>query len=77
MRISVTQHFADVLRTGWGFQFGSYQAAHIWLKEHKGRLLTFFDLQHYSHVLAALASTIALQAGIDAAIDTAGGWPLG
>ena len=34
------------------------------------------DLQHYSQVLAALASTITLQSEIDVAVDASGGWPL-
>jgi hypothetical protein len=74
--INATQHFAGVPRTVWNYQIGGYQVAHKWLKDRKGRWLTFADLQHYSQIIAALARTIVLQAEIDGAIDAAGGWPL-
>ena len=60
----------------WTYQIGRYQVANKWLKDRKGRLLTFAELQHYSQVIAALARTMALQAEIDDAIAAAGGWPL-
>ena len=74
--INTTQHFSNVPRAAWTCQIGGYQVASKWLKDRKGRLLTFAELQHYSQVIAALARTLALQAGIDAAIAAAGGWPL-
>jgi predicted helicase len=74
--INANQYFANVPRAVWAYQIGGYQVAHKWLKDRKSRLLTFEDLQHYSQVLAALASTMALQTEIDAAIDAAGGWPM-
>ena len=74
--INATQHFANVPRTVWSYQVGGYQVAHKWLKDRKGRLLTFADLQHFGQVVAALSCTIGLQGEIDDAIDAAGGWPL-
>ncbi len=74
--INATQYFANVPRGVWVYQIGGYQVANKWLKDRKGRLLTFAELQHYSQVLAALASTMALQTEIDAAINAAGGWPM-
>jgi len=74
--INSAQYFANVPRTVWAYQVGGYQVANKWLKDRKGRLLAFAELQHYSQVLAALAGTIALQAEIDAAIDAVGGWPM-
>jgi len=74
--INTTQYFANVPRAVWTYQIGGYQVAHKWLKDRKGRLLTFAELQHYSQVLAALASTTTLQTEIDAVIDAAGGWPI-
>ena len=74
--INASQYFANVPRTVWAYQIGGYQVAHKWLKDRKGRLLTFAELQHYSQVLAALASTMNLQTEIDGAIGAAGGWPL-
>ena len=74
--INPTQYFSGVPRAVWTYQIGGYQVANKWLKDRKGRLLTFAELQHYSQVIAALSRTMALQADIDDAIDTAGGWPL-
>lgn len=74
--INTTQHFSNVPRAVWNYQIGGYQVANKWLKDRKGRLLTFADLQHYSQIIGALVRTMALQAEIEEAIDTAGGWPL-
>jgi hypothetical protein len=54
---------------------GGYQVLHKWLKDRKGRQLSFDDLHHYQKVVVALAQTIRLMAAIDAAIDTHGAWP--
>ena len=74
--INATQYFFNVPRVVWAYQIGGYQVAHKWLKDRKGRLLTFAELQHYSQIIAALERTMALQADIDDAIEAAGGWPL-
>ena len=71
--INAEQFFDGVPEAVWGYHIGGYQVAAKWLKDRKGRLLSFDDLQHYQRVIAALARTIALQAEIDAAIP---GWPL-
>ena len=55
---------------------GSYQVCAKWLKDRKGRLVTYDDLTHYQYVVAALAETITLMRRIDEAIDARGGWPI-
>ena len=52
------------------------RVAEKWIKDRKGRPLTYDGLTHYHAVIAALARTLQLQTDIDAAIDGAGGWPL-
>jgi hypothetical protein len=42
--------------------------AEKWLKDRKGRALSYDDLTHYQSVIAALARTLEIQPGIDAAI---------
>lgn len=71
--INSEQYFDDVSRDLWEYRVGSYQVAEKWLKDRKGRLLTFDELHHYMRVLAALDATISLQGEIDAAIP---GWPM-
>jgi hypothetical protein len=48
----------------------------LWVKDRKGRQLTYDDLTHYQQVVSALAETMKLMNKIDTVIDTYGGWPL-
>ncbi|MDQ1589571.1 MAG: hypothetical protein QOG71_198 [Pyrinomonadaceae bacterium] len=74
--INHEQYFANVPQEVWDFHVGGYQVAHKWLKDRKGRALAYEDLAHYQRLLAALAETMRLMSGIDAAIEAHGGWPL-
>lgn len=74
--INDAQYFDGVPQAVWEMHIGGYRVAEKWLKDRKGRLLSYDDLTHYQNVIAALARTLELQAAIDAAIDDAGGWPL-
>jgi hypothetical protein len=60
----------------WEFHVGGYQVCEKWLKDRKGRTLTYEDLAHYQQTVAALAETIHLMAAIDETIEDHGGWPL-
>lgn len=73
--INREQYFANVPPEVWEFHVGGYQVAGKWLKDRKGRTLTFDDLAHYRHVVAALADTIRLMSEIDATIEEHGGFP--
>jgi predicted helicase len=70
------QYFEGVPPEAWAFQVGGYQVLHKWLKDRKGRTLSFADLHHYQKIVVALAETIRLMGEIDATIDAHGGWPL-
>lgn len=74
--INKAQYFDGVRPEVWAFQVGGYQVCQKWLKDRKGRMLTFDDIKHYQGVVAALGETIRLMAAIDEAIDDHGGWPL-
>ncbi len=74
--INAAQYFGGVPQAVWDMHIGGYRVAEKWLKDRKGRLLTYDDITHYQAVIAALARTLELQAALDAAVDTAGGWPL-
>lgn len=52
--------------------FGGYQVLHKWLKDRRGRQLSFEDL-HYQQVVVALQETLRLMDEIDEAIP---GWPI-
>lgn len=74
--INKTQYFEGVPPEVWAFHVGGYQVCQKWLKDRKGRQLTYDDIIHYQHICAALGETIRLMAEIDRAIDAHGGWPL-
>ncbi|NWJ96753.1 MAG: DNA methyltransferase, partial [Chloroflexi bacterium] len=70
------QYFEGVPPNVWGFHIGGYQVCEKWLKDRKGRTLTYDELNHYQGIVAALAETSRLMTAIDQAIGEQGGWPL-
>ncbi|HEU0000896.1 MAG TPA: type ISP restriction/modification enzyme [Ktedonobacteraceae bacterium] len=74
--INKEQYFAGISRKAWDFRIGGYQICQKWLKDRKGHVLSFDDIQHYRHIVAALEETILLMQKIDDAIESHGGWPL-
>ncbi len=73
--INKTQYFEGVPEAVWSFHVGGYQVCQKWLKDRKGRKLTFDDLKHYQQIVSALAETIRLMGLIDDAIEEHGDWP--
>ena len=55
--INDSQYFADVPPVSWDFYIGGYQPAQKWLKDRKGRALSFADVQHYQRILKILSET--------------------
>ena len=74
--INDSQYFDAVPQAVWDMHIGGYRVAEKWLKDRKGRLLTYDDITHYQNVVAALDRTLTVQRELDAAVNTAGGWPL-
>ena len=74
--INKTQYVEGVPPEVWEFHVGGYQVAEKWLKDRKGRTLTYNDLRHYQQTIAALAETMRLMEAIDETIEEHGGWPL-
>lgn len=71
--INQTQYFSGLGKTLYEFQVGGYKVLNKWLKDRKGRQLSYDDITHYLRVAAALTHTMRLMGEIDAAIP---GWPL-
>jgi hypothetical protein len=67
------QYFEGVPPEVWNFHIGGYQVCEKWLKDRRGRTLTYDDLEHYCKVVTALSETIRLMSAIDAAIPN---WPI-
>ena len=67
------QYFEGISPEVWEFRIGGYQPMEKWLKDRKGRTLSFEDLNHYQRMGFALAETGRLMGEIDVAIEDAGG----
>ncbi len=55
--INPGQYFDNVSVTVWEFFIGGYQPAQKWLKDRRGRQLSFDDVVHYQRILRILART--------------------
>ncbi|QYZ68835.1 type ISP restriction/modification enzyme [Neotabrizicola shimadae] len=55
--INATQYFDNAPEVSWNFYIGGYQPAQKWLKDRKGRTLSFDDVKHYQRILKILVET--------------------
>ncbi|MDR1417401.1 MAG: N-6 DNA methylase [Prevotellaceae bacterium] len=55
--INGAQYFDNVPVAAWNFYIGGYQPAQKWLKDRKGRTLTFEDVEHYQKIIFVLSET--------------------
>jgi predicted helicase len=67
--INSEQYFDGVHEAVWAYYIGSYQPAQKWLKDRRGRLLTFDELSHYRRMVAAIEESILIQEDIDDALS--------
>ena len=59
------QYFENIPLVAWEFYIGGYQPAQKWLKDRKGRELSFEDIMHYQKIIVALNETARLMGEID------------
>lgn len=71
--INSTQYFEGVPPEVWNFHIGGYQVCEKWLKDRRGRKLSYDELIHYQKIVVALKETIRLMGEIDTIIAR---WPL-
>ncbi len=71
--INKEQYFEGIDPEVWGFHIGGYQVCHKWLKDRRGRKLSYDDITHYQKIVAAIKETIRLMSEIDALIPS---WPM-
>lgn len=55
--INTAQYFDSAPDVSWTFYIGGYQPAQKWLKDRKGRALSFDDVKHYQRILKILCET--------------------
>lgn len=63
--INDTQYFENVPEVAWNFYIGGYQPAQKWLKDRKGKELSFDDIEHYVKIINALYLTYKLMQKVD------------
>ncbi len=63
--INENQYFDHVPQIAWEFYIGGYQPAQKWLKDRKGRQLSFDDVRHYQKIIMALTETDRIMKEID------------
>ena len=76
MFINNSQCFEGVAPETWELAIGGYRPAEKWLKDRRGRTLSYEDVTHYRRICAILSETPRIMARIDEAIESHGGWPL-
>lgn len=67
--INRTQYFDNVPEVAWNFYIGGYQPAQKWLKDRKGRILSYDEILHYQKIIKALVLTNDIMQHIDETIN--------
>ena len=73
VKINAAQYFEGMPPEVWEFYIGGYQPAQKWLKDRRGRQLSYDDLSRYQQIVAALHNSGELVQRIDALIPE---WPV-
>ena len=54
----------------WEFHIGGYQPAQKWLKDRKGRALSYADIGHYQSIVKILLETDRIMHEIELPLET-------
>lgn len=63
--INEDQYFDNVPEIAWNFFIGGYQPAQKWLKDRRGKELSFEDILHYQKIIVILTETHRIMKEID------------
>ena len=74
--INEKQYFEPVSEGVWQFMIGGYQVCEKWLKDRRGRTLSYDDVEHYKKICVALNQTGQWMTRLDDLIAAYGGWPI-
>jgi predicted helicase len=66
--VNKQQYFDNIPQATWEYYIGGYQPAKKWLKDRKGRILSFEDIEHYQKIITVISTTIRIQTQIDEVI---------
>ena len=67
--INGDMRFSGVPEIAWNFYIGGYQPAQKWLKDRKGRTLSFDDIRHYQKIIKILSETDRIMKEIELPLD--------
>ena len=67
--INKSQYFGNVPKEAWEFYIGGYQPLEKWLKDRKGRALSFDEITHYQYMVYAITKTIDLMKQLDQIVE--------
>lgn len=70
VRINPHQGFDDVPDVAWTFFIGGYQPAQKWLKDRRGRALSWDDIGHYQKIIKILTETDRIMREIELPLPT-------
>ncbi|WP_306097279.1 type ISP restriction/modification enzyme [Qipengyuania flava] len=68
--INKSQYFDGVPQIAWDFYIGGYQPAQKWLKDRKGRALSYADIGHYQSIVKILVETDRIMREIELPLET-------
>jgi len=71
VQINKDQYFSGVPKLAWEFHIGGYQPAQKWLKDRRGRSLSFEDITHYQRIVKILRETDRIMKQIELPLDQA------
>ena len=70
VHINKDKFFADVPKIAWEFHIGGYQPAQKWLKDRRGRSLSFEDITHYQRIVKILSETDRIMKEIELPLES-------
>ncbi len=68
--INEGQYFEHVPEIAWEFHIGGYQPAQKWLKDRRGRSLSYDDVGHYQKIAKILVETDRIMNEIELPLET-------
>jgi len=71
--INKAQYFSGVSAAVWEVRIGGYHVCEKWLKDRKGRKLSYDEIQTYQKIVVAINETIRLKTEVDMLIPS---WPI-
>ncbi|MBQ0772165.1 MAG: hypothetical protein KBT59_09985, partial [Sphingomonadales bacterium] len=69
VHINPDQYFDGVPKLAWDFYIGGYQPAQKWLKDRRGRALSYDEIGHYQKIIKILSETDRIMQEINLPLD--------